>query len=608
MMKRLLVIIICLSFFLTTVDVTDARIIQNDVVAFEGMIEPLSPTRIYGEDISGDIFREVSLESFRNFIIKLTENGSRWITAPEGRSDANRDAQSWIAQELVRVSDGRIEVEIIGDHHSVVGRLPGYFPYDAPALLVGGHYDSVIDSPGANDDGTGVATMLELARVLSQYEWPLDIYFGAWNAEEIGLVGASEVAQEFISRGIDILVHYNIDMLFVKNPYAPDHRLVLMAYPDMVYQEGRYWAEQTMIMSRQYGDGMIIPIASSDFSGWERSDHWAFITQGYRSSLFAHESGFSYDSAYHTINDRWDNPIYNYTVAIEVVKAIGASLAYSMSREYQQLTREEVRFILGSEESRVFYIPVSTPTSVNVSCRWWGGEGDFVLRNPSDVIIGSSYNSDSSAWEPIILMNPSVSMLGLHTLTVYNPGSTMTGYELVFEYDTDVDGDYRPDSQDFWFDPAFFTLDSDSDSIGDAYEYIIGTSVNSADSDSDSITDSWELNHGLNPLDAGDAELDYDSDGVLNIDEFLNNCNPYSPDSDQDEMPDLWEIENNLDPTYDDASEDPDNDAVSNLDEYLEGTDPHYAELRLERLFVPSMSIGVIAVIIIGTYVVRLRY
>ncbi|MGY5865732.1 MAG: M28 family peptidase [Candidatus Thorarchaeota archaeon] len=606
-MKRILAIIICLSLFCTPVDFTDARSIQNETVAFEGTVEPLSPTRVYGEDLSERIFLDVSQASFRDFLINLTEDGSRWISSPNSRSDANRDAQSWIAQELVRVSKGRIEVEIIGDYSSVVGKLPGYFPYDAPALLVGGHYDSVADSPGANDNGVGVATMLELARVLSQYEWPLDVYFGAWNAEEIGLIGAREVAQEFQSRGIDILVHYNIDMLLVKNPYVPDNRSVVMVYPDMIYQEGQYWAEQAMLMSSQYGNGMILPVASSGFSGWERSDHWAFITQGYRTSLFAHESGFGYDGAYHTSQDRWDNPLYNYTVGIEVVKAVGASFAYTMSREYQQLVKEEVKFILSSGEERTFYLPISTQTSVNVSCRWWGGAADFILRNPSDVVLGEFYNSDSSPWEPSIIMNPSVSELGIHSLTVYNPGTTMTGFELVFEYESDIDGNFVPDSQEFWFDTVYFTMDGDSDSISDANEHIIGTSVDAADSDSDLIIDSWEIEFGLDPLDASDAELDFDADGVLNIDEYLNNCDPRSPDSDQDLIPDLWEIENNLDPTLNDGSEDPDMDGVSNLDEYRDGTDPHYAELRLERLFIPILSIGVVAVILVGTYVARFR-
>ena len=146
--------------------------------------------RVYGTDYSNQIFNLVSLNSFRDFVIKLTENGSRPAGVPSNLGVNNIAARNWIVDELQEISNGRIEVEILGDHASVVGRLPGYLPVDAPALMVGGHYDSVGGAAGANDDASGVAATLELARVMSKYNWPLDIYFGYWNAEEVGLLGS----------------------------------------------------------------------------------------------------------------------------------------------------------------------------------------------------------------------------------------------------------------------------------------------------------------------------------------------------------------------------------------------------------------------------------
>ncbi|MFW9809883.1 MAG: hypothetical protein ACFFE6_10965, partial [Candidatus Thorarchaeota archaeon] len=150
-------------------------------------------------------------------------------------------------------------------------------------------------------------------------------------------------------------------------------------------------------------------------------------------------------------------------------------------------------------------------------------------------------------------------------------------------------------------------LDSDADSINDGQEMIIGTNRNSNDSDSDTLPDPWEIQYGLDPLDPNDAFTDNDSDSVSNKDEYIYNCNPNEPDSDFDGMPDLWEIENNLDPTTDDSLEDPDGDSFSNLKEFEDGTDPHYAEFRLEQFFVPSLSLGVVAVIALGAYVTRQR-
>ncbi|MCK4280253.1 MAG: M28 family peptidase, partial [Candidatus Thorarchaeota archaeon] len=143
-----------------------------------------SDGQVYGVDVSEDIYNAVSEQSYIDFIIELTENGSRWVNEgpPIVYSDANIRARDWISQQLVQLSDGKITVELMGEHNSVVGRLPGWLPREAPCLMIGGHYDSVPGAPGANDDGTGVAATLELARILSEYEFPLDIYFCAWNS------------------------------------------------------------------------------------------------------------------------------------------------------------------------------------------------------------------------------------------------------------------------------------------------------------------------------------------------------------------------------------------------------------------------------------------
>jgi Zn-dependent M28 family amino/carboxypeptidase len=58
------------------------------------------------------------------------------------------------------------------------------------AILVGAHYDTVRDSPGADDNGAGVAALLELARVLAPYRFRRSIILAAFDMEEIGLLGA----------------------------------------------------------------------------------------------------------------------------------------------------------------------------------------------------------------------------------------------------------------------------------------------------------------------------------------------------------------------------------------------------------------------------------
>lgn len=83
-----------------------------------------------------------------------------------------------------------------GTSQNVVARHPDEDP-EAPLVIVGAHYDSVVGSPGANDNASGTATVLELARDLEAR--PIEgvaIRYVAFGAEEVGLFGS----QNFVAR------------------------------------------------------------------------------------------------------------------------------------------------------------------------------------------------------------------------------------------------------------------------------------------------------------------------------------------------------------------------------------------------------------------------
>lgn len=129
-------------------------------------------------------------------------------------------ARNWIKSELERyskASGGRLKVEFDTftqpadgrriasptTMKNVLGILPGTDPADDRVFIVSGHYDSrasdVNDSkifaPGANDDASGTAATMELARVMSQYKFNCTLIFVAMVAEEQGLYGAANLAK-----------------------------------------------------------------------------------------------------------------------------------------------------------------------------------------------------------------------------------------------------------------------------------------------------------------------------------------------------------------------------------------------------------------------------
>jgi hypothetical protein len=67
-------------------------------------------------------------------------------------------------------------------------------------ILIGAHYDTVRDSPGADDNGSGVGALLEIARVLAPYEFEQNIMLVAFDMEEIGFFGSRAIAEGFVKQ------------------------------------------------------------------------------------------------------------------------------------------------------------------------------------------------------------------------------------------------------------------------------------------------------------------------------------------------------------------------------------------------------------------------
>ena len=214
-MKRLWIVIVFTSFLIIPTayspTITDTPVVISRPVQ-------LSSDRLYGDLIVEEIYEAISSTEIRNIVQKFSENGTRFIrNVFEVDSEGpNKEARKFVISQLEHLSLGRIEIEVFGDYFNVIGRLPGYLPGEHPIFIISAHYDSPEDCPGANCNAGGIASMFMLASVLSQYEWPLDIYFIACNGlyphgpeRKKFLEGSDEVSNEFEHRGIEILALFN---------------------------------------------------------------------------------------------------------------------------------------------------------------------------------------------------------------------------------------------------------------------------------------------------------------------------------------------------------------------------------------------------------------
>jgi hypothetical protein len=104
-----------------------------------------------------------------------------------------------------------VERQAYGTGVNVVGTRPGTI--NSPGVLVSAHYDHIADCPGADDNATGVAAVLEVARVLATAQVPGTLIAACWDEEEGGMVGSEAYAARAVSVGASFGAVVSIDMI-----------------------------------------------------------------------------------------------------------------------------------------------------------------------------------------------------------------------------------------------------------------------------------------------------------------------------------------------------------------------------------------------------------
>ena len=83
----------------------------------------------------------------------------------------------------------------------------------AGLIILGAHFDSVAGTPGADDNASGVAVLLEAARILSQVRLRSQVLFSAFNLEELNMVGSAHLSKQLKAAGTKIRAMISLEML-----------------------------------------------------------------------------------------------------------------------------------------------------------------------------------------------------------------------------------------------------------------------------------------------------------------------------------------------------------------------------------------------------------
>ncbi|GAA4311497.1 M20/M25/M40 family metallo-hydrolase [Mucilaginibacter gynuensis] len=200
-------------------------------------------TTIHRDPVIEKMVSEVSADSLHAHVNKLVSFGTRnTLSSVTDKKRGIGAARQWLLnkmQSYVAGSNGRLSVNFDTSIYqpdgkridavtvltNVVATLKGTDPADHRVFVISGHMDNMRtsvmdrtgDAPGANDDGSGSAAVIECVRVMSKHSFPGTIIFVTVCGEEQGLLGASFMASNAKKNNIEITAVLNNDIMGSNN-------------------------------------------------------------------------------------------------------------------------------------------------------------------------------------------------------------------------------------------------------------------------------------------------------------------------------------------------------------------------------------------------------
>ena len=248
-----------------------------------------------------EMLNQVNMDSLEATVQHLQDYGHRlW------NSENAFAASDWIASRMQALG-----LEVEQQHFyantwfgsgeaapNVIGIQRGTL-YPDTYVVCGSHLDSFSwesmmggQAPGADDNATGVASVLESARIMTQYEFEYSIVYCAYGCEEMGLYGSEAYASRCQQEGMDIIGYFNNDM----NGYLYGDQIHIdCIYPNAVEPIGAYYMN---VGSVYYPE---LPIRHVNFNEGD-SDHTSFNNHGYM-GIYPFEDYQNYSPYIHTPND-----------------------------------------------------------------------------------------------------------------------------------------------------------------------------------------------------------------------------------------------------------------------------------------------------------------
>lgn len=257
--------------------------------------------------------------------------GSRWSCAPTAIDRALDYGRRYFESlGLTTQSDAYTLPCRPGTSSNLEAELPGI--ESKKLVLITAHLDSIIfgigasqAAPGADDNASGSAAVLEAARILSKYRFKHTIRFVLFTGEEQGLIGSRAYASRLAGQGAQILGVFNMDMI----GYDSDKDGAFEIHAGT--REGPLGLARLMVQTLKTFEIKLTPDLLES-GATNRSDHASFWRHNYPAVLVIEDSEYGatndFNPHYHSVSDTLANLDLSYLKRIaQAVIGTAAQLA-----------------------------------------------------------------------------------------------------------------------------------------------------------------------------------------------------------------------------------------------------------------------------------------
>ena len=220
---------------------------------------------------------------------------------------------------------------------NVVAELMGSTGSREHVVILSAHYDSISPqpydaAPGADDNASGVAAVLEVARLLSEQSFPCTIRFINFAGEEQGLIGSAHYAEQAYRRGDMIDGVINLDMIAYESLPPGDHLVDIHAGTDprSVLLADELVASISSLEEAIHELPLLVPQVITAGATW-RSDHGSFWARGFPAVLGSEDMD-DLNPNYHSTRDTRSR--IRPQLMVEFTKAALVTIARLASRSY----------------------------------------------------------------------------------------------------------------------------------------------------------------------------------------------------------------------------------------------------------------------------------